>query len=372
MRRWGQALSLMLVFLLASCLGIEAKGGHGGSSGSGSDSSKTVYVRGYTRNDGTVVQPYYRAPPGQGSAAGAGPSGAASAYTPSTPVLPTSLPAAQYPSSVLAVISDFQGDVTAILDHQTLEVTPQFGPPLRVRLNPSLSWPVSRAALTTAALHRHVTISTATALPDGSLHAFVLLPNDLPLIYVLEHATWDTPAAKHYLQQEAVQRREAAETPAPPTTLPETPRREADERRQAQVEEAAERKRVQERQAKETVQEAQRLKEQAIHDQVATILRQERPVGYQDKIDAHFAGLLKDPDSRRITYPTTTSGGLVCGAVNARNAFGGYTGRQPFVATFTDGGQLQALKVYNDDKLLLMQYDTGLEGQLFRQCGFGT
>jgi hypothetical protein len=126
--------------------------------------------------------------------------------------------------------TDFQGRVTAVLDHQTLEGMPTHGSAVRVRLHPTVSWPLPREALAALALHREVTVSTATTLPDGTLQAFVLLANDLPLIHVLESATWDTPAAKQYQRQQAAAQREAqAPTPRPAdpeATRPPPPDRE--------------------------------------------------------------------------------------------------------------------------------------------------
>jgi hypothetical protein len=119
--------------------------------------------------------------------------------------------------------TDFHGRVTAVLDHQTLEITPTSGLPVRVRLKPGVSWLITRQDLSSAALNREVTISTATAQPDGMLLAFVLLPYDIPLIHVLEKATWDTPAARQYQQRAAEQQQVSAEMPAPSTPTPSTP-----------------------------------------------------------------------------------------------------------------------------------------------------
>ena len=42
---------------------------------------------------------------------------------------------------------------------------------------------------------------------------------------------------------------------------------------------------------------------------------------------------LKDPSSAIFDAVTVSETGAICGTVNARNGFGGYTGAQPFVAT---------------------------------------
>jgi hypothetical protein len=70
------------------------------------------------------------------------------------------------------------------------------------------------------------------------------------------------------------------------------------------------------------------------------------PANYQQVIDAYFVTTLKDPDSRRIVYGSNPYGSLVCGTVNARNSFGGYTGQQPFYAYFTAWGEVAELVIY--------------------------
>lgn len=62
------AIALMiLATALASPLGVDAKGGgRGGKSNvskSGGTSTGSVHVRGYTRKDGTYVQPHHRSAP---------------------------------------------------------------------------------------------------------------------------------------------------------------------------------------------------------------------------------------------------------------------------------------------------------------------
>lgn len=95
---------------------------------------------------------------------------------------------------------------------------------------------------------------------------------------------------------------------------------------------------------------------------VAEIGLRSLPSDYKARIDAAFVGMLKDPDSRKIEYGQTY-GSAVCGTVNARNAFGGYTGRQVFLGYFNTTGNVEHLKIYKDDT---MGY---IERQLFRHCG---
>ena len=62
------------------------------------------------------------------------------------------------------------------------------------------------------------------------------------------------------------------------------------------------------------------------------------PPDYREQIDANFVRTLKDPDSRKVVYHGNPYGSLVCGTVNARNAYGGYTGQQIFAAFFQPAG----------------------------------
>jgi len=71
------------------------------------------------------------------------------------------------------------------------------------------------------------------------------------------------------------------------------------------------------------------------------------PANYQQLIDAEFVATLKDPESRKIVYGRNPYGSLVCGTLNARNSYGGYTGQQPFHAYFTATGKLAELLIYS-------------------------
>ena len=71
------------------------------------------------------------------------------------------------------------------------------------------------------------------------------------------------------------------------------------------------------------------------------------PQPWPDMMGERVVGMfLKDPSSARyqnLTYRTRGPLGVVCGEVNARNSFGGYTGFKDFIAiadhsvTFEDG-----------------------------------
>lgn len=54
------------------------------------------------------------------------------------------------------------------------------------------------------------------------------------------------------------------------------------------------------------------------------------------KAKAAISARLKDPDSARFT-DVSINGNVVCGRVNAKNAFGGYVGGQPFRYFMQDG-----------------------------------
>jgi len=87
---------------------------------------------------------------------------------------------------------------------------------------------------------------------------------------------------------------------------------------------------------------------QIMEQKRAQVRESQLPDNYQDLIDARFANILKDPDSRRIEYKSNPYGSLVCGTINARNSYGGYTGKQPFLAYFDVSGKLGQLKLYSD------------------------
>lgn len=67
-----------------------------------------------------------------------------------------------------------------------------------------------------------------------------------------------------------------------------------------------------------------------------------------EKVKAAVARLLKDPESARFNSPfvasKTPKGITVCGFVNAKNSFGGYTGDKPFLVG-GDGDSFTAIGV---------------------------
>jgi hypothetical protein len=90
---------------------------------------------------------------------------------------------------------------------------------------------------------------------------------------------------------------------------------------------------------------------------------------YAEQIDKSFVQRLKDPNSRQIAYVGKPYGSAVCGTINAKNSFGGYTGQQVFLAYFHETGDLAHLEVYNDERLNHLQYFDDLDATLIRQCG---
>ena len=83
--------------------------------------------------------------------------------------------------------------------------------------------------------------------------------------------------------------------------------------------------------AQNTKKEAEyRRKEMEVSEQRAIIAVTKRAV----------ASSLRDPSSAifgQVFYARKKKGDAVCGEVNARNGFGGYTGMQPFVVTIPEG-----------------------------------
>jgi hypothetical protein len=104
------------------------------------------------------------------------------------------------------------------------------------------------------------------------------------------------------------------------------------------------------------------------------------PPDYREQIDADFVRTLKDPDSRKITYQGTPYGSLVCGTVNARNSYGGYTGQQLFVAYFSQAGTLATVLLFSPQTVEALHElrvspsarwiaQLYLENRLYADCG---
>jgi hypothetical protein len=93
------------------------------------------------------------------------------------------------------------------------------------------------------------------------------------------------------------------------------------------------------------------------------------PKNYSEQIDKTFVQRLKDPASRQIAYMGKPYGSAVCGTINAKNSFGGYTGKQVFLAYFDETGELAHLEIYDDKRLNSVLFFGGLDATLIRQCG---
>ncbi|SFG28624.1 hypothetical protein [Neptunomonas qingdaonensis] len=83
------------------------------------------------------------------------------------------------------------------------------------------------------------------------------------------------------------------------------------------------------------------------------------PTSYDTTVDNYLNDSLKDPDSKRVKYIDTPKKGhwyysgdqfgyFVCAAVNAKNSYGGYTGKSLYFFGFHNE-ELQA--VFNDKEL---------------------
>jgi hypothetical protein len=115
--------------------------------------------------------------------------------------------------------------------------------------------------------------------------------------------------------------------------------------------EAKEHQAAEEAQAIARRQEAEREHQERVAGMLAGLQKIPRPADYQSRIDVAFSLLLKDPASRQIRYTALPWGSLVCGTVNAKNSFGGFTGAQPFVIYFTEQQRIGHFKVYTDKEI---------------------
>jgi len=218
----------------------------------------------------------------------------------------------------------FLGKVTNVLDHETLQVETE-GKTVLVRPVINRRWTISAEELRVVCLGKTVGVYVRQADAQALL-ADVLLNNTDNLSTVLAQVTRESPAADAARQQQAVQ--EAREQAAEDT-------RKAD---------------MQARQVAALVEHksAEQSRREAL-EMVLTGLKQiPRPADYQARIDFVLSRTLKDPDSRRVTFDATPWGSLVCGTVNARNSFGGYTGGQPFVTYFTAQKEMGHFRIYTE------------------------
>lgn len=99
------------------------------------------------------------------------------------------------------------------------------------------------------------------------------------------------------------------------------------------------------------------------------------PKDYKIKIDRHLVDVLKDPDSRKVEFLRTPKGSLVCGTINAKNSYGGYTGKKLFTAYFSETGEVIFLD-YDAEESRLLGKPVAPSGtgyrfyRLLSDCGF--
>jgi hypothetical protein len=126
--------------------------------------------------------------------------------------------------------------------------------------------------------------------------------------------------------------------------------------------------------------EAKRSEEnrQRAMPQRAAIRQTPLPPDYRAQIDADFVRTLKDPDSRRVVFQSTPGGSLVCGTINAKNSYGGYTGPQRFAAYFTPQGAVKDVLIFGPEEVDRIRavragqwgdIATHLDSMLYADCG---
>ena len=95
------------------------------------------------------------------------------------------------------------------------------------------------------------------------------------------------------------------------------------------------------------------------------------PDDYKTIVDEALAGSLKDPDSRKLVFGKTKAG-LVCGDVNAKNSFGGYTGFVPFVAGFGPDRHLIGIRIVDGSSSEFAGPEQAALGSVAIDCALGT
>jgi len=121
------------------------------------------------------------------------------------------------------------------------------------------------------------------------------------------------------------------------------------------------------------------LAQRRVYDMNAEIDRiksAQLPKDYRAKVDNYFFENLKDPDSRKIEFRSHPFPGLVCGTINARNSYGGYTGRQPFIAYYRKDNSLYVESFSDDDVYVVLRNPYPgdplyIEFTLLNECGLG-
>lgn len=98
------------------------------------------------------------------------------------------------------------------------------------------------------------------------------------------------------------------------------------------------------------------------------------PDDFQEKIESFLDDTLKDPGSKVVEYVDQPIGSIVCGMLNAKNSYGGYTGKSPFVAYFDHEGGLMDLQMQLSDEVFLrcdtLECDAYALKVFFERCRF--
>jgi len=263
----------------------------------------------------------------------------------------------------------FLGKVTNVLDHETLQVETE-GKTVLVRPVINRRWAISAEELRVVCLGKTVGVYVRQADAQALL-ADVLLDNTDNLSTVLAQVTRESPAADAVRQQHAVHeaREKAAED-----------KRKADmQARQVATQESEQRwnaMREQERAAQQAAvlveqKSAEQSRREALEMVLAGLKQIKRPGDYQARIDTMLVRMLKDPDSRKVAFTALPWGSLVCGTVNAKNAFGGYVGAQPFVTYFDAQGHMPHFKIYTEKELVTARISgTDIEREFLQACGY--
>jgi len=239
----------------------------------------------------------------------------------------------------------FLGKVTNVLDHETLQVETE-GKTVLVRPVINRRWAISTEELRVVCLGKTVGVYVRQA-DAQALIADVLLNNTDNLSTVLAQVTRESPAADAVRQQQA---------------LHEAREKAAEDKRKADM---------QARQAAALVEQksAEQSRREALEMVLAGLKQIQLPRDYQARIDFVLSRVLKDPDSRKVTYTVLPWGSLVCGTVNARNAFGGYTGAQPFVTYFTAQKEMGHFKIYTEQEInKTLAGGTDIEKEFLHAC----
>lgn len=100
------------------------------------------------------------------------------------------------------------------------------------------------------------------------------------------------------------------------------------------------------------------------------------PSDYKTRVDRALARRLRDPDSRKVEFTrsdaTRDYSGLVCGLVNARNGFGGFSGSETFGALFDASQRLVYLQIgrpeQDEDDKHIVTVDEDAYRSIARYC----